>query len=40
MKQLDFFETIIEEAQPGENNPPVYQEEKESLNLWEHAKNC
>jgi len=32
MKQLDFFETI-EEAQPGENNPPVYQEGKGSLNL-------
>ncbi len=32
MKQLDFFETI-EEAQPGENNPAVYQEGKGSLNL-------
>jgi len=40
MKQLDFFETIIEEAQPGENNPPVYQEEKESLNLISDKAIC
>ncbi len=31
MKQLDFFETI-EDAQPGENNPPVYQEEEPNCN--------